>query len=81
MVVVTKNATTTLGQVKLYALFINKAMTGTVTVQEGSTVLATIAASTAAGTYFNFPGGMSFANLQFVSNNAAEDMSCAIGQV
>lgn len=81
LVAVTKNSTTNWGQVKLYALYVNKAMTGTIKVQDTATVLGTIAASTPAGTYFDFPGGIAFQNLRFVSDNAADDFSAAIGQV
>jgi hypothetical protein len=74
----TPNTTNTLGQYRLGAIFINKAMTGTLVIQDGSVTIGTIAASTPAGTYFDVSEGIAFSNLVIVSNSAADDVSVAI---
>lgn len=78
---VTANETNTFGQFILAGIFINKAMTGTLVVKDGVTTLGTIAAATAAGTYWANPQGTSFGNLVLVSNSAADDISIAVSAV
>lgn len=78
---VTANGTTTVGQCVLAGIYINKAMTGTLVVKDGSAVLGTIAAATPAGSYWVDPQGTSFANLVLVSNNGTDDISIAFSAV
>lgn len=78
---VTANDTTTVGQCVLAGIYINKAMTGTLIVKDGTVVLGTIAAATPAGSYWVDPQGTSFGNLILVSNSAADDISIAVSAV
>ena len=57
----------------LATVSVNKATTGTVTIKDGATTLATIAASTAAGNFFEAP--ISFASLNVSMTTAAEDVT------
>lgn len=60
----TASATTTIGSVYLYAISINKALVGTLTVNEGlGTNIAIFPAAVAAGTYHVVPNGARYANL------------------
>lgn len=77
----TPNTTNTLGQFVLGGIHINKAMTGTLVIKDGTTTLGTIAASSAAGDYWTVPGGIAFANLVLVSNSASDDVSVSLTAV
>lgn len=67
-------ATTTLGSRFLYAVCVNKTLTGTMTIGEGATVLANFAIGTVAGQYHNLPNGGRYQNLQFVLS-AGDDVT------
>lgn len=70
----TSSATSTLKSVFLYDVCINKTLTGTMTIQEGVTVLANFAVGTPVGNYHTLPNGGRYANLQFVLS-AADDVT------
>lgn len=70
----TSSTTTTLGSVFLFDVAINKTLVGTMTIQEGATVLANFAIGTVPGDYHNLPSGGRYANLQFVLS-AADDVT------
>lgn len=70
-------ATTTLKSCLLYGISINKALTGTVAIKESGTAVGTIAASTAAGSFFIVPNGTRFAALTIVLS-AADDVTAFI---
>lgn len=71
----TASATTTIGSVFLYGICINKVLTGTITVKDGTSVVGTIAASTVAGMFFAVPNGIRFTNLVIILS-AADDATC-----
>ncbi len=70
----TASSTTTLGSCYLYALSFNKILGGTVTVNEGSTAVATFAIGATQGTFLNHTGGIRFANLSIVLS-AGDDVT------
>ena len=59
----TASATTTLGAVYCYGISINKALTGTVIVNDGLSNKAIFAAATPAGMYHTVPFGATYASL------------------
>lgn len=64
--ILTGSATTTFGAVSVYAVSINKILTGTMTINEGSTAVAQFAIGTGPGTFFNHTNGIKFASLSIV---------------
>ncbi len=70
----TASATTTLGAVYLYGISVNKALTGTITVNDGANNKAIFAASTAAGMYHVVPFGATYASLA-IALSAADDVT------
>jgi hypothetical protein len=81
VIALTPNTTNTLGQLVLGGIHINKAMTGTLVIKDGSVTLGTIAAATVAGTFWDVAGGAAFGNLVIVSNSAADDVSVSVTAV
>lgn len=78
---ITTAATTVIGsadyrRVNLKGIFINKPLTGTLTIKSGSTTIGVIAASTPAGTYWNVRDGLLIQDLQIV-NASTEDVVVA----
>jgi len=76
---ITSPATTTFAgnemhRVILHGIQINKALTGTLSIRSGSTIIGTIAASVAAGSYWTSAHGVEIADLTIV-NNLAEDVT------
>ena len=77
------NVTTATGKViqanpgVLGGVSINKATVGTVTIKDGGTTIATIAATTPGGMYLT--GGIAFASLNVSMTTAAEDVTFLIG--
>lgn len=71
---ITASGTTTIGSCFLYLININKVLTGTVTIKDGSAVLGTIAAATAAGAHHILPSGGRYSNLVVVLS-AADDVT------
>ena len=76
---ITGAATTTFAgnetkRVVLGAININKALTGTLVIKTGSTVIGTIAASTPAGEYWYSNTGVEVEDLQ-ITNASAEDVT------
>jgi len=67
-------ATTTFGSVLLMGVTINKVLTGTVVIKEGTSTVGTIAASTAAGDYHNIPSGVRYSSLSIVLS-AGDDVT------
>lgn len=65
---------TAIKRVNLLGISVNKATTGTISVQSGSTVIGVIAASSAAGMYFLSSFGVEVASLTIV-NSATEDFT------
>lgn len=59
----TASATTTLGNVYLCGISINKALTGTITVNDGTANKAIFAIATPAGMYHAVPFGATYASL------------------
>lgn len=55
-------------------IFINKALTGTVSVQSGATVIGSFAIGTVPNTYWITDNGTEVANLQIVTS-AADDLT------
>lgn len=76
--IVTPNSTTILGACLLFGVYINKPMTGTLVIKDGTITRGTIAAATAAGTFWGITHGNTFANLTIVSNNVADDVSVSV---
>lgn len=66
----TASATTTLASCFLYAICINKALVGTLTVQENATAVGQFAIGTAPGTYHILPNGGRYAIPKFVLSGA-----------
>ena len=76
---ITGAATTTfagneLTKVILHGISVNKAVTGTITVKSGSTILGVIAAGSAAGMYFHSECGVYIESLTIV-NGSTEDFT------
>lgn len=67
-------ATTTLGSVFLYSVSINKTLTGTLVVEDGTNVLANFASTTPPGDYHNLPSGARYQNLQCILS-AGDDVT------
>lgn len=70
-------ATTTLNSCFLYAISINKTLTGTLTVNESGTAVAQFAIGTVAGTYHIVPNGVRYAVLTLVLS-AGDDCTAFI---
>ena len=62
----TGSGTTTLGSVFLYGISINKTLTGTLTVNESGTAVASFAIGTLPGTYHIIPHGVRYTVLTIV---------------
>lgn len=83
---ITTAATTTFRgdnpKVVLVGIYINKPLTGTLTIQAGSTpaTIGIIAATTIAGTYWDNPNGTEIDYLQIV-NGSTEDVTVAYRNV
>lgn len=60
----TASATTTLGSVMVYAISINKALTGTLTIDNDTTRIAGFVATTPVGTYHVAPNGARYSNFK-----------------
>lgn len=60
----TVSATTTLGSVMVYAISVNKTLTGTLTIDNDTTRIASFAATTAVGTYHVTPSGSRYSNFK-----------------
>ncbi len=68
------SATTTINGCFLYGISINKALTGTLTVNENGTAVAQFAATTPPGDYHNVPGGARYYKLTLVLS-AGDDVT------
>jgi hypothetical protein len=62
----TGSATTTFGSVVMYGVSVNKTLSGTMTIKESGTAVATFAATTPPGTYHLIPHGVRYAALTIV---------------
>lgn len=60
----TVSATTTLGSVMVYAIGVNKTLSGTVTVDNDTARIASFVATTPVGTYHVVPNGTRYSNLK-----------------
>lgn len=67
-------ATTTIGSCFLYNICINKTLTGTLAVKEGSNTVATFAIGTTPGNYHQHAGGVRYGSLSLVLS-AGDDVS------
>lgn len=70
----TGSGTTTIGSVFLMGIFINKALTGTLTVNESGTAVGAFAIATTPGSYHILPNGGRYANLTLVLS-AGDDVT------
>ena len=70
----TESGTTTIGQARVYAICINKTLTGTLTVNETGTAVAQFAIGTTPGTYHLTPNGAIYSVLTYVLS-AADDVT------
>lgn len=75
----TGSATTTLGSVRMMGIGVNKTLTGTLTVKEGTNTVAVFAIGTTPDTYHNVANGVRYSNLSIVLS-AADDVTvfCAV---
>ena len=58
--------TTTFGSVFLFGVAVNKTLTGTMTIKEGTATIAVFAIGTAPGTYHQVDSGTRYASLSIV---------------
>ena len=70
----TGTGTTTIGSCAVYGINVNKTLTGTLTVNESGTAVASFAIGTLPATYFVIAEGIRFANLTLVLS-AADDVT------
>ncbi len=70
----TASATTTLGSVFIYGISVNKTLTGTLTVNDGSTNRALFAIGTTPNTYHAIPNGSRYASFA-AALSAADDVT------
>ena len=70
----TGTGTTTIGSAFLYAICINKALSGTLTVNESGTAVGQFAIATVAGTYHAIPNGGRYAALT-LALSAGDDVT------
>lgn len=70
----TGSGTTTLGSVFLYSISINKALTGTLTVNESGAAVGAFASTTPPGDYHNLPNGGRYGVLTMVLS-AGDDVT------
>lgn len=73
----TGSATTTLKALKLYSICINKALSGTLTINENGTAVAAFAIGTLPGTYHIVPNGARYSVPTFVLS-AGDDVTLYI---
>lgn len=78
---ISTNTTTVIGsatarRINLRGIFVNKALTGNVTILSGSTTIGVIASGAAAGTYWRTHDGVEIADLQ-ITTAAADDITVA----
>lgn len=66
----TGSGTTTIGSAFLYAICINKALVGTLTINESASAVGAFAATTVPGSYHILPSGGRYANLTIVLSGA-----------
>lgn len=70
----TASATTTLGAVYVYGICVNKTLTGTLTIDNDTTRIASFAATTPVGTYHIAPNGVRYYNFK-AGLSAADDVT------
>jgi hypothetical protein len=67
---------TSLRRINCMGIFVNKTLTGTVTVKTGATTIGILAIGTIAGTYWLTDEGVEIADMQ-ITTSAADDVTIA----
>ena len=63
------------GSVRVHGIAINKTLVGTLVVSEGSTAVASFAATTLAGEYHGVANGVRYTNLNIILSTGTDDVT------